>query len=49
MRVPVEPSTIGMESAKQPNVQTAPFSRIQQVVGRQTKQRIEQATVVKEK
>nr|UVN18063.1 hypothetical protein pPsy0462a_00030 [Pseudomonas syringae] len=46
--MPVEPPAIGVQRPENPDAQTAPFGGVDQVIGRQPKQRIEQPAVVEE-
>ena len=48
VRMPVEPPAIGVDRAKQANVHTTPLRGVQQVIGSEPAQRIEQATVMEE-
>ncbi|KPY39494.1 hypothetical protein ALO52_200102 [Pseudomonas syringae pv. primulae] len=46
--MPVEPPAIGVQRPENPDAQTAPLGGVDQVIGRQPKQRIEQPAVVEE-
>ncbi|RMQ27764.1 hypothetical protein ALQ08_200069 [Pseudomonas syringae pv. delphinii] len=46
--MPVEPPAIGVQRTENPDAQTAPLGGVDQVIGRQPKQRIEQPAVVEE-